>query len=99
MSTEHINPARSPENRTRLRWGYITVPILLSFLAVLPQVVRLDIGGAIEWVVGVLFFPALVAYLVRGRKSDWKGFSTWFFWLGILLPALAYFVPLLVDIP
>ena len=33
-----------------------------------------------------VFFPALIAYFVRGRKGDWKGFSRWFFWLGLFLP-------------
>jgi hypothetical protein len=38
---------------------------------------------------GTLIPPAVVAYVVAGRKADWARFSRWFFWLALLIaPAL-----------
>ena len=34
---------------------------------------------------GTLIPPAVVAFVVAGRKADWAGFSRWFFWLALLI--------------
>jgi len=78
-------------DKTRVSWGYILVTILLGFLVRAQQIGRGDIAGAIGFVVGMMFFPTLIAYLIRGRKGDLRGFSRWFFWLGLFsLLAAAY---------
>ena|SRR5216684_4395645 len=69
--------------------GYILVPIVVTFvIRLLPQ--PLDIGGSIGYTAGVMLIPSLVAYLMRGRKGDWRGFSRWFFWLDIFSFLLAF---------
>ena len=77
-------------DKTQLRWSgwfYILVPILLSLLGRAQQIRQGDIGGAVGQTFGVMFFPFVIAYIIRGRKGDLQGFSRWFFWLGILLAA------------
>ncbi|MGH9710116.1 MAG: hypothetical protein ACRD37_06185, partial [Candidatus Acidiferrales bacterium] len=46
-----------------------------------------DIGGALARTTGMLLFPFLIAYAVRGRKNkrDWNSFARWFFWLALIL--------------
>ena len=88
------------QDKTQLQWGYIATPVLLYSLAYVlgpvPHGWNGDAGwggniaGFIELIAPMMFFPALIAYLIRGWKGDWRGFSRWFFWLGIFFPALAF---------
>jgi uncharacterized membrane protein len=50
-----------------------------------------DIGGALGRMIGVLLIPLAVAYIVRGRRSkrNWDSFARWYFWLALILGALA----------
>jgi apolipoprotein N-acyltransferase len=48
-----------------------------------------DIGGALGRSLAVLLISFLIAYLVRGRKSNWDSFARWYFWLVLLLLALS----------
>ncbi len=77
--------------KNHLNWGYISTPIIFYFLVyVLPTSGDHIAGGIGKWV-GSMFLPALIAYCVRGRTGDWRGFSRWFFWLGLFLPTLTYY--------
>jgi hypothetical protein len=42
------------------------------------------IAACLGTLIGFLFWPAVIAYLVKGRKGDWNGFGRWFFLLAIL---------------
>lgn len=96
-----IRRRRAPNfelHKTQPQWGYIATPLLLYSLAyVLGPVLhgwgghfgwRDVIAGFIEIIAPLMFLPALIAYLTRGWKGDWRGFSKLFFWLGIFLSAL-----------
>ena len=37
-----------------------------------------------------LLLPFLVAFVLRGRKGDWKGFSKWFFWVTVIMLYAVY---------
>jgi uncharacterized membrane protein YraQ (UPF0718 family) len=88
------------QGKTQPQWGYIATPVLLYSLAYVLGPVLHGWNGDAGWgdniadfigsISPVLFFSALIAYLIRGWKGDWRGFSRWFFWLGIFMPAMAF---------
>lgn len=85
MATQQQVPAPPEPSATPLSWVYIIGGCVFPFLDVLPQLRQLDIGGGLGRMFGLIFFPFLIAYLVKGRKRDLKGFSRWFFWLCLIV--------------
>jgi hypothetical protein len=61
--------------------------MLFAVVISAPLIQAGDIPGAIGRWTGSLFLPFLISYGLRGRKRDWAGFSRFFFWFGLLLPA------------
>ena len=40
-----------------------------------------------RWI-GTLLLPVVIAYLIGGRKGDWRSFSRWFLWSSVLVTPL-----------
>ena len=75
----------SVQVKTKLNWVFMGLTILFCFGANLPQMEAGDVGGGLARITAVMLLPFLVAFVLRGRKGDWKGFSKWFFWVTIIL--------------
>jgi hypothetical protein len=81
----HMSNA-SVQVKTKLNWVFIGLAIFLCLLANFPQMEAGDVGGP----AASLLLPCLVAFVLRGRKGDWKGFSKWFFWVTVIMLYAVY---------
>ena len=36
--------------------------------------------------------PVVIAYLIGGRRGDWRSFSRWFLWMSLVLTPLVRLV-------
>lgn len=57
-----------------------------------PHAFRGDISGTLGGALGGALVTFGIAYAIRGRKKvrNWNSVSQWFFWLSLILPAVAY---------
>jgi hypothetical protein len=70
--------------KTKAFWWFLLGSSALCLLVALPLAMRGDPAEALGYMIGFAFVPFLVAYIARGRKGDWNGFSKWFFF-GLLI--------------
>ena len=84
MATPQQVPTPPSTSATPLSWAYVIAGILL---VVLPQLLFVRtfelIADGIVRSFGMMFFPFLIPYILKGRKGDLRGFSKWFFGLCI----------------
>jgi hypothetical protein len=68
--------------QSKLNWGYMSTSLVLCLITTLPQLRSLHTAPeGIGSFMGIMFWPFVIAFIVRGRKHDWRGFSQWFFWV------------------
>jgi hypothetical protein len=79
-------PTQAAAARTRVNIPYLLVGVLLAGVWALGARHRGDVSRFVGAWLGSLVWPALIAYIARGRKGDWRAFSRWFFWLALLIP-------------
>ncbi len=91
MNTEgHFTPDSiepGVQVKTKLNWTYMGLTILICFMDNLPVMQAGDIGAGLARMIVLMLFSFLVAFVLRGRKGEWKSFSKWFFWLTLILLA------------
>lgn len=66
---------------SRRSLAQIACTVVIAGLLAFSYDVPSWLGG---WI-GSMALPALIAYLMRGRKKNWAGFARWFFWLTIIM--------------
>jgi hypothetical protein len=66
--------------------------LLLYGISNNPHAFRGDISGTLGGALGGALVTFGIAYAIRGRKKvrNWNSVSQWFFWLSLILPAVAY---------
>jgi hypothetical protein len=100
LTIEATNPkpyiAREPEPQRLTIWHWFRISFVLFWCyvyAVLaektPYMSYFDPGLMGYWF-GTLVFPFSIAYFIGGRGRDWEKFSKWLFWLGLIIPMVAY---------
>ena len=81
-------PSTKVVTKTRVNIPYILIGSLLAAIWAIGAAgsPTSDAAGFVGAWVGSLFWPALIAWGVKGRVGDWRAFSRLFFWLALVIP-------------
>jgi len=82
-----------PSPRTKPNVSYLLIGVCLGALWALGY--RGEEGGVAGYLArwsGTLMLPVVIAYLIGGRRGDWRSFSRWFLWMSLVLTPLVRLV-------
>lgn len=72
------------DSRTRPIWTALFGPLAIWFLILTYR--THDFASSLGSVMGCAVVSYTVAYLWKGRRKDWVGFSKVFFWVSLVFP-------------